>query len=172
MGGNEEFKHRRRSQSVVAGINIPGWLVFKIIVAYICASMKKLLIGSLLSLFVLFLDGYSKLYADQLPESFEQPCLSIGRESLVFVAHKFTSSEGERRFFKIEATELREKEEDEHEVGSYKKKLERSNYSVVIFCAQALGYFSSDSKQVRPFCKDLSYISLQRRHLVLQVFRI
>lgn len=134
--------------------------------------MKKLLIGSLLSLFVLFLDGYSKLYADQLPESFEQPCLGSRQESLVFVAHKFTSSDGERRFFKIEVTELREKEEDEHEVSSFKKKLERSNYFPAIFCAQAPGYFFSDSKEVLFSGKDLSYISLHRRHLVLQVFRI
>lgn len=134
--------------------------------------MKKFLIGSLLSLFVLFLDGYSSLYADQLPESFEQPCLGIGRGSQAFVAFKLTASDGERRFFKIEATELREKEEDEHEVGSFKKKLERSNYFIAIFCAQALGYFSSDNKEVLPSRKDLSFISLHRRHLVLQVFRI
>lgn len=146
-------------------------LAYKIRVVYICCSMKKLLIGSLLSLFVLFLDGYCKLYADQLPESLEQPCLGSGQESLVFVAHKLTSSDGERRFFKIEVTELREKEEDEHEVGSFKKKVERSSYFLAIFCAQAFGYFF-DNNEALSFCKDLSYISLHKRYLVLQVFRI
>ena len=82
-----------------------------------------------------------------------------------------TSSHGKKHFFKIDVTEVREEEEDEHEQTSIKKYFASSHYFLSALFTQAPSHFFSSNKGISPFYMHDSYTKSDR-FLMLLVIRI
>ncbi|WP_221408908.1 hypothetical protein [Ohtaekwangia koreensis] len=81
------------------------------------------------------------------------------------------SSHGKKQYFKIDVTEVREEEEDEHEQASIKKYFASSHYFLSALFTQAPSHFSSTNKGVSPFYRRHSYTA-SNRYLMFLVIRI
>jgi len=143
--------------------------------------MKKFLLTSFLPLCILLLSGYSQLYthayrgvihdsSSKLSERLEQACLGSEEISLSLIK-KFAVSDSDDKTPIIDATEVRE-EEEEYELLPCKRNRESSNYFSAVFCALTRGYLFSYTREILSFCKHFSDVSSNRRHLLLQVFTI
>ena len=144
--------------------------------------MIKTLIKYLLSLCILLLSGYGHLSAHAYKEStFYAPLKNLqgsAQVSFDFVKNDQTfiigssSSGTEKENCIIEATDIKENEEEEYELISFKKHLASSNFFTAIFCALTFGYFYCTFKKILPFWNRLSYITSYRWYVVFQVFII
>jgi hypothetical protein len=141
--------------------------------------MKMLGFRFFLSLCILFLCGYSRTYAHadrcsandssaKLSESLEQASLDTDQKSPALVIKPASSSREKKRFFKLEATEVRVEEEDEDESGSFRRNFESGN-CFTILSTRSHGYVRSD--KISPFYKYFSYTE-SSRYIIFQVFRI
>jgi hypothetical protein len=81
------------------------------------------------------------------------------------------SSHGKKHFFKIDVTEVREEEEDEHEQTSIKKYFASSHYFLSALFTQAPSHFFSSNKGISPFYQHHSYTTSDR-YLMFLVIRI
>jgi hypothetical protein len=143
--------------------------------------MKKFLLTSFLPLCILLLSGYNQLYGhayrgairdspSKLSERLEQTVLATAEISLPLIK-KLAVSDSDDKTLLIDATEVRE-EEEEHELIPCKRNRETSSYFSAIFCALTRGYLFSYTREILSFCKHFSDVSSNRRHLVFQVFLI
>jgi len=142
--------------------------------------MKKLLIGFFLLMWGFFLNGHNRVEAhayravsqhasSDLPETSAPAGFDLEQSGITQI-HRPSSSD--KTVIKIDATEVREENEDEdgHNFNSFRRHLVNSNYTSSILLAQLLGY-SFCSNKVTPFCKYFSYTSSDR-YLAFLVFRI
>ena len=144
--------------------------------------MRNYIVRLFLSLCILLLSGYSQLYgntnqgyirltATHLPDNLEQARFASAQKSLAVVLN--TVSPGKHMEpFNLKATENIEEKEEQHVIISSKKQPDNSKYFAASFWAQALSYFFWYSQTPLPADQPLSYFPSQRRHLLLQVFRI
>jgi hypothetical protein len=143
--------------------------------------MKKLLIGFFLLMWGFFLNGHGRVEAHvyraahqyaspDLPDT-DAPTVCDLEQGDITVIHRPSTSD--KAFIKIDATEVREENEDEdgHSYNSFRRHIASHNYTSSILLAQLLGYFSSTNKKIAPFCKYFSYTSSDR-YLAFLVFRI
>jgi hypothetical protein len=143
--------------------------------------MKKLLIGFFLLMWGFFLNGHGRVEAHayrtglqhastDAPEMGELTGCDLEQRGLTLIHRPSTS---DKAFIKIDATEVREENEDEdgHSYNSFKRHITSSNYTSSILLAQLLGYSSITNKKGGPFCKYFSYTSSDR-YLAFLVFRI
>lgn len=131
------------------------------------ALMTKFLTRSFLSLSFLLLIGYSQLYAhactdviphtSQVSEHNEEERVDVTRETGTIPR----IASPEQPVLKFHVREVREKEEDEHEVKSLRKSVVSNKYIVAFFYGQI---FTRFYQQIVPFSC--------RRHLLIRVLRI
>ena len=138
--------------------------------------MRKLLVGYFFSLLALIVIGQSQVHlSDPLPSENTISALQ-GRDEGEKVSDerlikKPKSSNHEKEFFKIDATEIREQEEDdEKELDSFKKRLERSKYQGDNHDKIAVPFLSL--RQIASAERDFSYLTESERYLLILVFRI
>jgi hypothetical protein len=143
--------------------------------------MKNFWFRSFLPLCILVLGAYGQLDAAAHPGSIHHPSLKhsdrlehttfdTGKNSLPFFK-SFAAAERLKTFI-IDGTEVREEEEDEHELSLLRKNRKISNYFTAIFCSLTRGYLLSYIKDTLSFCKHFSDFSSNGRHLIFQVFLI
>ena len=143
--------------------------------------MKKSIVSISLLLCVLLLSGYRELAA-AAEQASDQKSFSRTIETSDYahfdgkdctpVFKKVVASDNSENVFILDVTEVREEEEDKHEVHSSRKNRESITYVAGFFCALTRGYFSSYVKYILSFCKHFSDTSSSRPHLVFQVFLI
>jgi hypothetical protein len=135
--------------------------------------MIKALIKYLLSLCILLLCGYSQLstytyrestYNSPIKSLKESEHASLGNEQQDQTFITPSSPSGTKKHFTIDFAEIEIEEEEEY--------LKGSNHFTAIFCALILGYFFRYIINDLLLCKYFFYILSNRRHLILQVFRI
>lgn len=139
--------------------------------------MKTCLTKSLLSLFLLLV-SWGCLHAH--PWTTTKTSLSKDSQSselVVFDAHEkglaFNEKSGDtkERHVVRSVVEVRE-EEDKHEWASLKKRSKAYNFLTLVFCCDALKYFSSCVRELLSFHNDFLYFSSHERLVIFQVFRI
>lgn len=144
--------------------------------------MKKFLLASFLPLCILLLIGCSQLYAyacrgvihdpsSKLSGRLEQACVDTGEISQPLIK-KLAFSDSDDKTLIIDATEVKEEEEEEHDLIPCKRNRENGNYFSSIFCVLIRGYLFSYTREILSFCKHFSDVSSNRRHLLFQVFTI
>lgn len=129
---------------------------------------------------LLILGGIGQLYAhadrasvhdsSKLYEKLEPASADAWQNNLPSIKKSGVSHREETS--KIDATEVREEEEDELELISSQRYRASGIYFAAVFCALTRCYFSSCIQEVFPFCRHFTDTSSYRRHLILQVFRI
>ena len=140
--------------------------------------MVKEFVKYLLLLCILLLSVHSQLYVHS-GQGFARITVTKGSEGpgpahygtlqaeQAFKVRYFSPSPEES--LRLEAADI---EEEEDEVVSFKKFLERSGYLAAAFYSLLLALFFRYFKTSLLFCKHISYNSSKRRYLVFQVFRI
>jgi hypothetical protein len=144
--------------------------------------MKNYLLRLFLSLCIVFLSGYSQLYAHgtqayahpsstKLLQYLAQASTENPQFSQVLV-DKAALTQLKKAPFKLRATPEKEEKEDEQVVSSLKKYPGGSPYFSELFWAQTLRHLFRFSEVAIPFSEHLAYFPSFRRHLLFQVFRI
>ncbi|MEX1241483.1 MAG: hypothetical protein WEB30_17310 [Cyclobacteriaceae bacterium] len=139
--------------------------------------MTKLLLKSFLSLCILLASGgqlYSHVPASpdvslkRHSESSELAIFDVYANRLAF--NERPDSSEEIHFVRV-VVEVRE-EEDQNELTSFKERSKAPDFLHLVFCSNALNYFSCCVKELLSSSDHFSYFSSPRRLLILQVFRI
>lgn len=140
--------------------------------------MKKVLFTFFLPLCIILLTAYIQLqghvYRDVIGESSSNLCetpeqanFDTEENDLPFI-NRFTSDK--HKTFIVGDVEVREVQEEEHELTTSKKNRKSENNFAAIFCVLTRGYFFNYIRETLSFRKDFSEISA--KHLTLQVLRI
>jgi hypothetical protein len=144
--------------------------------------MSKFLLRLFLTLCLVFLGGYSHLYAHtnqgsvhhsstKILKSSAQASFLSTQQSLALIS-KPATSQTIKRPFKLKATQENEEKEEEQVLIASKKVSDSSNYFSALFWAQTLIYFLRFGHDTLSACASVPFIPATRRHLLLQVFRI
>jgi hypothetical protein len=136
--------------------------------------MKGFLVRFLL-LFLLLPGGYGQLQAHADTLSCQAPSetslhasVAAEQKSQVLVIN---DASGKKAVFRIDVTEVKEQEEDEHESSSFRKNLKKVDSYFAALYAHGLRYSSAGGKRASFFYQHCSYFS-SYRYILLQVFRI
>jgi hypothetical protein len=122
--------------------------------------MKNLLVRSFLLLCIFLSGAYGQSDAGAYPvsihhsslkhfESLEQTAFDTGENSVPFIK-SFAAAERAKSFI-IDGTEVKEEEEDEHELSSSRQNQKISNFFAAIFCSLTRGYLFSYIKYTLSF---------------------
>ncbi|MGV3504750.1 MAG: hypothetical protein ACO1O1_13665 [Adhaeribacter sp.] len=143
--------------------------------------MKNYLLRLFLSLCIVFLSGYSQLYAHGI-QGISHP--SSGKllqylEQARFASPQHTQdlsaraslSQLKKAPFKLRTTLEKEEKEDEPTISSFKK-YSGSLYFSPLFWVHTLRFLFRFGKAALPFSGHFAYFPSFRRHLLFQVFRI